>query len=340
MKLLQNLLRQAEPQKNIPILMYHGFTDQKKSQGIENYHGKHLYVEKFEEQISYLKRHYNIISLARLVDAYKNGTELPLRSVLITFDDGYASNYHLAYPVLKKYQAVAAIFIATDFVGKKYFLWVDRIEYCITQTAQKELRINFEDKECVYSLATDALKKKTNSEIKKKLKKMSAQDCASIVNAIESKLQAKLSFNSSVPAMYLPITPAQIKEMVDSNLVTIGSHTSSHVIMTACSIEEMRTELEKSKMRLEKITGRPCKLFSYPNGELRDFNNDSKRILKDKGFRCALTTVVGVNNFLDDIFELKRLNIHNDGDFTGFVFTLSSVMRFLRRIKNASFYGD
>jgi peptidoglycan/xylan/chitin deacetylase (PgdA/CDA1 family) len=42
---------------------------------------------------------------------------LPLRSVVITVDDGYASFYRLAYPLLKQHGLPATLFVYTDFIG-------------------------------------------------------------------------------------------------------------------------------------------------------------------------------------------------------------------------------
>ena len=45
--------------------------------------------------------------------------ELPNKPILITFDDGYYSNYEYIYPILQKYNSKVSIFIVTDKVGKE-----------------------------------------------------------------------------------------------------------------------------------------------------------------------------------------------------------------------------
>lgn len=59
--------------------------------------------------------------------------KLPLKPILITFDDGYYSNYEYIYPILKKYNVKVSIFIVTDKIGKeisgiKYLDWKECIE--------------------------------------------------------------------------------------------------------------------------------------------------------------------------------------------------------------------
>jgi hypothetical protein len=61
-----------------------------------------------------------------------------------------------------------------------------------------------------------------------------------------------------------------------------------------------------------------CDFFSYPHGERDDLNAQSKRVLKELGFRCALTTVIGANNRSADVYERKRLHIHDEGTSVNF----------------------
>ena len=58
---------------------------------------------------------------------------LPSKPILITFDDAYYSNYEYIYPILKKYNVKASIFVATDTIGKeingiKYLGWNECLE--------------------------------------------------------------------------------------------------------------------------------------------------------------------------------------------------------------------
>ena len=80
----------------------------------------------FEWQMKYLVDHgYHTISTDELYDFMEGKGALPDRPVLITFDDGYVDNYTNAYPILKKYNLKATIFIVTGFVSsrKGYLTW-------------------------------------------------------------------------------------------------------------------------------------------------------------------------------------------------------------------------
>lgn len=113
---------------NIPILLYHDFVKKVPAQDPDNFQ----YIntpESFEENIkTLLKNNYTFLSFKDLNDAYNNKMKLPKKPILITLDDGYYSNYKYVFPILKKYNVKASIFIVTDNIGKivngkKYLTW-------------------------------------------------------------------------------------------------------------------------------------------------------------------------------------------------------------------------
>ena len=77
----------------VVILMYHGFTDKSHFDGIDNYHKQNLDRSIFKKHLEYLKRNHNVISLESYVNAVNQKMRIPPRSVIITIDDGYKSNY-------------------------------------------------------------------------------------------------------------------------------------------------------------------------------------------------------------------------------------------------------
>ena len=82
----------------------------------------------FEKQIEYLKANYKILSLQELISCL-NKKRIPNKSVVITFDDGYADNLHEAAPVLVKYNIPATIFISSGMIDSNLEFWWDSLEY-------------------------------------------------------------------------------------------------------------------------------------------------------------------------------------------------------------------
>jgi len=95
----------------VPILTYHNFT-------IEESSSYKINIVEFEKQMNYLAAHnYSVISLSKLLKGLRTG-QLPPKPIVITIDDGFKSTYTLAYPVLKKYNFPATLFIYTNFIEK------------------------------------------------------------------------------------------------------------------------------------------------------------------------------------------------------------------------------
>lgn len=96
----------------VPILLYHHLDQEGSGDNI-------ISASRFEEHMAALQEaDYTTVTFADLRDYVESGTELPEKPVLITFDDGYESNYTLAYPILREYQMKATIFPIGVSVGK------------------------------------------------------------------------------------------------------------------------------------------------------------------------------------------------------------------------------
>ena len=112
----------------IPILLYHDFVATVPDSDPDNFN----YIntpQSFEENIKVLLENgYTFISFQELNDAINGKISLPEKPILINFDDGYYSNYEYVFPILKKYNVKASIFVVTDKIGKevdgkRYLSW-------------------------------------------------------------------------------------------------------------------------------------------------------------------------------------------------------------------------
>jgi len=95
---------------NTIILMYHRVRDDKKTMNIS------VSTKNFEEQMAFLKGNFKVISLSSLVKGAKSGTNSSKDHVAITFDDGYKDNYWNAFPILKKNNFSATVFLVSSAV--------------------------------------------------------------------------------------------------------------------------------------------------------------------------------------------------------------------------------
>lgn len=321
--------------RKVIILAYHGFTNKKIHHGIENVQGLHINADKFKSQIEYLKKHYNIISLEQLAKFYTDGIKLPNNSVVITIDDGYKSTYTLAYPILKQLNVPTTIFPSTNFIDKKEVLWIDRIEYAISKTKADNLKLHIGKEILSFDFPNPDSKETCYKAIFPKLKLIPQESRADIIENLEFSLEQKLSITSATTDIYHSLEWGEIREMTMNRLISAGSHTCSHIILTRSTPENIEKELSLSKQIIENQTKMTCSSFCYPNGETGDFNHETKELLKKSGYSCGLTSVWGINNKNSDIFELKRYCISRKHDLIIFIIILSGTLNFLKNIKNS-----
>lgn len=96
----------------VPVLCYHNVAKTEERNKFPEEKIWTMELEKFEEQMKYLHDNgYKSLTMDEFYEWKKGNIELPLKSVLITFDDGFYSNYYYAFPILKKYGLKATVFL-------------------------------------------------------------------------------------------------------------------------------------------------------------------------------------------------------------------------------------
>ena len=101
----------AQGYRLVPILVYHNLAAQPSGRLVQS-------AASFEQQMRYLKAEgYRALTLAEFLDFTRLNRQLPRKSVVLTFDDGYKSFKQYAYPLLKELGFAATLFVYTDYVG-------------------------------------------------------------------------------------------------------------------------------------------------------------------------------------------------------------------------------
>ena len=86
----------------------------------------------FAEHLEVLQKYGQILSLRQLTLALQQG-KLPDKTVVVTFDDGYADNFYHAKPLLEQYEIPATIFVAAGQIGQKSEFWWDELDRLFLQ---------------------------------------------------------------------------------------------------------------------------------------------------------------------------------------------------------------
>lgn len=109
----------------------------------------------------------------------------------------------------------------------------------------------------------------------------------------------------------LPIMdPEDLRTLLASGLVDIGSHSVTHPNLGELSSTDIGKELCDSKAHLEEVLGgAPVRMFSFPFGQQENFPSDVEGVLRQAGYDLAVTTRFGAMNSLGNVLTLNRVGL-------------------------------
>ncbi|MGB8707157.1 MAG: polysaccharide deacetylase family protein [Dehalococcoidia bacterium] len=255
----------------------------------------------FEMQIEYFCRNYELLSLDTLATCIQSGESLPEKAVVITFDDGQKDDYLYAYPILKKYHVPATIFLVTGYVGADKLFWWDRIWYPIQHTTVKQLTLGELGSYC---LRTQPDRVHTTLRISEALKKLPEDKKNLLIEKLVQTCSVDIPPDLSKE---LSLSWDEIREMSNAG-IAFGAHTVNHPILTNIPLAQARWEITQSKEVIERRLGKEVTTFAYPNGNFADFNTDIAEVIKESGFKCAVTvSPMRLVSSKDNPYTLSRI---------------------------------
>jgi len=254
----------------------------------------------FEKQIVHLAKNYKIISLDEIVERVKNKRSLR-RCVVITFDDGFRDNYEIAYPILRKYNVPATIFLTTGYIENGTAPWFIKLRYIFMKTERTHLQLSHKGTTISLPMRTRKEKFAASDKAMAYLKCCNDRDRLPILDI----LCEKLGVSTFEGLNNLMLTWDQIREMAE-NGIYFGAHTVTHPILSQTSLRIAEREIQESKKTIEEKIGKPVSSFAYPFGKKSQYNADIFPILQNLGFECAVTTNVAPNIYDTNLYELNR----------------------------------
>ena len=237
----------------------------------------------FDAHLAVLKDRYRVLSVEEF-DHYLLGRKrFPPRSVLLTFDDGYADNHVHARPLLEKHGLQALFYIASGYIGSGREYWWDELERLfLGRSVPVELDIDLEGlrlrapeggtpgvafDEAAYRSSLHQLR-----QVPAALRDSTLARLRSLIGPEEHR------------ATHLPMTRTELCAFATSSSVVIGAHTVGHPSLAALPTDEQRSEVNGSKRDLEGLLGNEVRYFSYPFGTGADFDPTTERIAREAGF--------------------------------------------------------
>lgn len=284
-----------------------------------------LDVIEFEKRISYLQKHYTIISLEHAVDLLKKDPCHRERNLLVlTFDDGYKSLYTNVFPIIKRFNIPITVFLTTGFIREEKteystpsenLLWYDRLIYHIAICANTEIQI-CGDKKTSHDISS--FRKKVDfiewyCEFLKALTEVEKQKALdSLFTQLTTECSPDSADSSSFTNPIQMLSWHEVREMFSSGLVTFGAHSVTHPLLSRISLTQAKREIENSKNTIEEELGSEISTFAYPNGQNSDFNEQHIETLNSLGVNCACTTSDHGNFNLTHPMRLGRIGFDQE----------------------------
>ena len=251
----------------------------------------------FESHLNFLiNAGYEIIDISELRNHLFNYKKLPIKSVLITFDDGDVSVLDSGLPILKKYDLPSVMFVITGLIDSMNTFWCRWVEKALQNQGKSYAESR---------LVVNSLKKKPNSERVDYLKQLDSIDSRQLTSDDILKMQAAKMF--------------------------IGNHTHTHPMVDKCSIEELNNELNLSHICFNKWGLPGAEVFAYPNG---NWDKNSEEILKSKGVKMAFLFDHKLNNKDLNPMRISRIRVNSDTELNEFKVKVSGLHSKLMTLKD------
>ena len=101
----------------------------------------------------------------------------------------------------------------------------------------------------------------------------------------------------------------EIKELTQNPLITIASHGLDHKSIAKLTKENIKNEICLSKKILEEKLDLPITYFSFPFGQITDYNQYALEIVKKEKYKAAFSTRYNNRNHIKDIYNLFRIEV-------------------------------
>lgn len=277
-------------------------------------------LDRFDRQLRWLRRWTNVLPLGQALSHLAAGRSLPRRAVALTFDDGYLDNVTVGIERLRAHGLPATFFLVPDFLSATAAAWWEDLAWVFATTTH----------DCVtwqgnrLSLTSPAESNASRVAVETSVKTMDMGTRRAAVDDLVATLA-----NGRVPPRVESLFMGwdQARRVLAAGF-DIGSHTSTHAILSREGSCELARQLIDSRSCLEAELDRPIELLAYPNGQPADIDAATIEQAGAAGYSHAITTRAGLVQTSDSVYDVRRLVI---GPETNVRSVLLDVARTARR---------
>ena len=261
--------------------------------------------------------------------------KFPPRSIVITFDDGYADNLIFAKPALESVDIPATLFVASGQIGSPREFWWDELERLFLQTGTlpPTLDLEIDGQSYAWSLGETAVydqavykdhqqwnvNEKNDPTPRQAIYRALCGTMHSLLPETCQDILAELRAWAGVDSMgrttHRSLSAEELGHIASGGLIEIGAHTVSHPLLSVLPEKKQLAEMRQSKCDLESILGHSISSFSYPFGYPAAYTSQTVSMAKKVGFDQACANYDGLVWPTTDRFQLPRYLVRDwDGE--------------------------
>jgi len=254
----------------------------------------------FRKQMEIIARNFSPVTLEHILGFVNGDKDLPSRSVVVTFDDGYADNYHVAKPLLDKFGIPGVFYITVDSVDRQTLPWPALLRHSFLAS---EASVWPEPGAQPWPLKT---RKERLGAFEK-----ACSHCARLSGKAQQEFLDQVSRELVAPPLAQNTRPMMTWDEIrslDRSGHTVGSHTMTHPNMAQVTPAEAEMEFSHSKRRLEQELAKRVTHFSYPCPALEPhWASYTVAMSREIGYLTGVTTNGGMVRISDDSLKLRRI---------------------------------
>jgi peptidoglycan/xylan/chitin deacetylase (PgdA/CDA1 family) len=266
-------------------------------------------VHLFEKKLHWLSQFADFVSLSDIVTPASSDRW----RVTVTFDDGYRDNIELGLPLLRRYEVPVTWFLSTRFIEERNYLpWWDLVDY-IAEHVRGMVEVPVGDRDHTYSLDSKPERDQFQRDMRDAFRNGNWASCKALHENLRSECNRFITPPSNAFA-----NRELVMRAASSPWISIGGHTITHLNLASAYPKTVRHEVVKGKKLLQEWVGESISWFAYPYGGKNSHNEVVRRIVRESGFRGAVTTRRGYVFENTDSFQLPRFMVPSWAGMVGF----------------------
>lgn len=263
------------------------------------------------EHLEILAKHTSPVLASALHSARQRG-RVPARTIVVTFDDGYADLATEVAPRLERAGVPATMYVVSRAVDRDREFWWDSLARALLspdgRTGTLSLRVG--DTTSVWDVG-ETHRPTVHREVWARLRSRPPEERDRLAEEVLAWAGLTLGARPS----HSMLSTEQLQSLASHDLVEVGAHTANHVWLAGLPPAAQQREIEQGRTELEAILSEPIRSFAYPHGQWADVGESALSATRRVGFDTAFLASPGRLRAGGDPHRLPRVFVEDmDGE--------------------------